>query len=202
MNNIAINEQNSIKIENIYIDPFNIKDESHDARLLLFTHSHYDHFSKKDYEKVSNDKTIFVMPTSMLNEEDFNNAKGLNINESITLDNITITGVPAYNEIKPFHPKRNNWLGYIIEFNNEVIYVCGDTDALKENESINCDTLIIPIGGTYTMNYKEAAEFTNKINPKRVIPSHYGTIVGNKKDAIKFKELINNNIIVEEKIHF
>ena len=38
----------------------------------------------------------------------------------------------------------------------------GDTDVLEENEQIYCDILCIPIGGTYTMDRKEAAEFTNK----------------------------------------
>lgn len=41
--------------------------------------------------------------------------------------------------------------------------------------------LFVPIGGTYTMDYKEAADYTNSIKPKYVIPIHYGTIVGKKK---------------------
>ena len=44
--------------------------------------------------------------------------------------------------------------------------------------------------GTYTMNYKEAAELANVIKAKVVIPTHYGSIVGDKEDAIKFKELV------------
>ena len=40
------------------------------------------------------------------------------------------------------------------------------------------------------MDYKEAANFANNIDAKVVIPTHYGLIVGNKEDAIKFKELV------------
>ena len=54
----------------------------------------------------------------------------------------------------------------------------GDTDALSENESIVCDVLLIPIGGTYTMNADEAAVFTNKLKPKVVVPIHYGMVDG------------------------
>ena len=33
-----------------------------------------------------------------------------------------------------------------------------------------------------------------KINPKIAIPTHYGSIVGEKNDGEKFKNLLNNNI--------
>ena len=45
---------------------------------------------------------------------------------------------------------------------------------------MKCDVLLVPCGGTYTMDYKEAAEFTGYLNPKYVIPTHYGDPVGEK----------------------
>ena len=42
------------------------------------------------------------------------------------------------------------------------------------------------------MDYQEAAKLANSINAKVVIPTHYGSIVGNKEDADKFKELVKN----------
>ena len=44
------------------------------------------------------------------------------------------------------------------------------------------------------MDYKEASILANEIQPKIVIPIHYGTIVGTKEDALKFKANINSNI--------
>ena len=44
------------------------------------------------------------------------------------------------------------------------------------------------------MNYQEASELINTIKPKIVIPTHYGSIVGTKEDAINFKKLINPEI--------
>ena len=91
---------------------------------------------------------------------------------------------------KAFHPKENKWVGYLIQINNKAYYVAGDTDNIEEIQDIECDEAFIPIGGTYTMNYKEAAELANTIRAKVVIPTHYGSIVGDKEDAIKFKELV------------
>ena len=65
---------------------------------------------------------------------------------------------------------------------------------LDELKDIKCDIALIPIGGTYTMDYLEASKFINYIKPKVVIPTHYKTIVGTLEDAIKFKELLDNNI--------
>ena len=73
-------------------------------------------------------------------------------------------------------------------------YIPGDTDLTEENKNIKCDILFVPIGGTYTMDYKEAASLTNIIKPKIVIPIHYGSIVGSMVDADKFKELVDNDI--------
>ena len=73
----------------------------------------------------------------------------------------------------------------------------GDTDINDDVLKVKCDVLFIPIGGTYTMNYKEAASYTNTINPKIVIPTHYGLIVGDSKLGQEFKSLIDNNISCE-----
>ena len=54
--------------------------------------------------------------------------------------------------------------------------------------------LLFLCGGTYTMDFKEAAEFVNEIKPKITIPIHYGDIVGSKEDAENFKRLVNNDI--------
>ena len=64
----------------------------------------------------------------------------------------------------------------------------------SENKNVKCDIALVPIGGTYTMDYTEAAELINTIKPKTVIPTHYKTIVGSDEDAKKFSELLDKNI--------
>lgn len=72
--------------------------------------------------------------------------------------------------------------------------ITGDTDVNEDIQNIKCDVLFVPIGGTYTMDYKEAADYTNSIKPKYVIPIHYGTIVGKKEDGIEFAKLLDTKI--------
>src|SRR3989344_7235773 len=97
--------------------------------------------------------------------------------------------IPAYNTNKHFHPKDNDWVGFIITLDNKRILYTGDSDNIKELQSIKTDIALIPVSGVYVMNSKEAADLVNKIKPKIAIPYHYGDIVGTEKDAQKFKEL-------------
>lgn len=50
------------------------------------------------------------------------------------------------------------------------------------------------------MNYKEAAKLINEIKPQYAVPTHYGTVVGNKSDGEDFKKLVNGDIKVEIKL--
>lgn len=204
---LTVNCQSSIKITGekiIYFDPLKVE-ESHDADLILITHTHWDHFSKEDILKIKKETTKIIAPKDSKEEiltlgfsED--NIYIVEPDEEFSLHGILIKTVPAYNKTKTFHPKENKWLGYVVKIEDTIYYVMGDTDALEENKNITCDVLCIPIGGTYTMNATEAAEFTNILNPKKVIPIHYGLVVGTKDDLDTFKQLLNKKIEIEEKI--
>ena len=100
----------------------------------------------------------------------------------------------AYNNNKRFHPKENNWVGYLIAIDGITYYIAGDTDITEENRQVKCDVAFVPIGGTYTMDYKEAAKLINEIKPKIAIPTHYASIVGTKEDGIKFAKLLEPEI--------
>lgn len=189
----------------IYGDPFKIKEKSNDADLIIITHSHYDHFSEEDIKRVKKEDTIICVTTDLLEKTINLGFKKENIvivepNKEYHIENIKIKTIPAYNINKKFHPKENNWVGYILEVENKKIYIAGDTDITEESKEINCDIALVPIGGTYTMNPKEAAQLINTMKPKKVIPTHYAQIVGKKEDAIEFKNLVNSNISVEIQI--
>lgn len=198
---ISINTQSSIKIESdlvMYVDPFKIEEESHDADLVFITHDHYDHFDRKSLDKVMKDDSYIIVPRCMKDlVKDFNNVLLVDVNSSYNILNLSFKTVPSYNINKDFHPKSKGYVGYVLNIKSEIIYISGDTDALEENKNIKCDVALIPIGGTFTMDYKEAAEFINAIKPKLVIPTHYGSIVGSKEDGEKFRELLDSDIECE-----
>ena len=198
LEDIEVLYHSSIKIKKnktVYFDPYNIDKDYNDADIVFITHDHYDHYSKNDIDKVINQSSVIVIPEGLLDKllkKGYNKELIITLkpNETKMIDTVKVETIPAYNINKQFHPKENNWIGYIIEMNNIRYYVAGDTDITEENINVKCDIAMVPIGGTYTMNYKEAAELINTIKPKIAIPTHYGSIVGTKQDAIEFSKLI------------
>ncbi len=183
----------------IYIDPFKINENRNDADLIFITHDHYDHYSEEDVDKVKNKDSIIIAPENLLKKL---LKKGIEQNNIVLVEpgqayearGIKFETVSAYNLGKPFHPKGNNWVGYIINIDGINYYIAGDTDLTNENKQVRCDVAFVPVGGTYTMNYTEAAELINNIKPKIAVPIHYGSIVGTKQDAEKFINLLNDGI--------
>ena len=190
------------KEKTIYIDPFKINENYNDADIIMITHDHFDHYSEQDIEKVRKSDSIIVIPESLYTkvlkigfmEE---NIITVEPNKKYIAKNVKFTTIPAYNVDKQFHPKENGWVGYLIKLDGNIYYIAGDTDITTENRDVECDVAFLPIGGTYTMNYEEAAMLANIIKPNIVVPIHYGEIVGKKEDAEKFKSLINPEIQCE-----
>ena len=187
----------------IYTDPFQISN-SEPADIILITHSHYDHCSPEDIKKIIKKGTIiFVTPDCQSKISKFEEVeiKIVEPNKEYQVDGIKIETIPAYN-IKPerlnFHPKENDWIGYVINLHGKRIYLAGDTDFVPEmNHLKNIDIALLPIGGTYTMDAKEAAEAANAIRPKIAIPMHYNKIEGTEADPEEFKQRVNPTIKVE-----
>ena len=183
----------------IYIDPFKIDKNYNDADIVFITHDHFDHYSEEDIDKVINENTTIIIPEEMLTKI---LRKGINKNAVITVESnkeymvqgIKFETIPAYNTNKTFHPKENDWVGYIITLDGIRYYIAGDTDVTEENKQVKCDVAFVPVGGTYTMNYSEAAELVNIIKPKIAVPIHYGSVVGTKQDATNFIKLLHSSI--------
>lgn len=199
--NIFVNAQNSIKLDlskKIYFDPYLISDRVNDADYIFITHSHYDHFSVEDIEKIIKSNTKLIVPESMHNLVASFSNEILEVlpNNKYNIDGIEFDTISSYNINKPYHKKEDNNVGYILNIDGNKYYVAGDTDNILELQNIKCDYAFVPIGGTYTMDYLEASELINKIKPKCVIPTHYKTVVGSDEDAIKFKEKISKDILV------
>ena len=192
----------SIKINKekvIYIDPFKIEKNYNDADIVFITHDHFDHYSEEDIDKVINENTTIIIPEELLTKL---LKKGINKNAIITVEpnekyvvqGIKFETIPAYNTNKTFHPKENGWVGYIIEIKGVRYYIAGDTDITEENRRVKCDVAFVPVGGTYTTDFKEAAQLINEIQPKIAVPIHYGSVVGTKQDATDFIKLLNPSI--------
>jgi L-ascorbate metabolism protein UlaG (beta-lactamase superfamily) len=169
----------------IYIDPWKFKDSPQDATLVLVSHSHYDHYSPDDIAKVSGADTKIIASADVIAKE--KTGQAIAPGQTLELGSVRVTGVASYNPNKQFHPKSNNWVGFVIELGSKRIYYAGDTDQTDEMKALqDIDVALLPVGGTYTMNPTEAAEATEHIKPKLAIPYHWGDIVGGRADAEAF----------------
>jgi L-ascorbate metabolism protein UlaG (beta-lactamase superfamily) len=179
----------------VYIDPYQI-DETETADLILITHEHYDHFSKKDVEKILGPETVVIIPASVV--ASFPKQKTVKPGDSLKIAGVQIHAVPAYNPDKPFHPKSKQWVGYVITLDGTTYYHAGDTDHIPEMKTIDTDIALLPVGGTYTMNAEEAAEAVKDIHPKMAVPMHWGSVVGFKSDAERFEKLCSCEVYIPE----
>ena len=171
----------------VYVDPRRLSDSPHDATLVLVTHTHGDHYSPGDIANVSGPQTQFIAPPDVVQQ--YGKGQPIAPRQTIQLDGVSVTSVPAYNTNKPNHPKSRNWVGFVIELGLKRIYVAGDTDLTEEMKALtDIDAAILPAGGTYTMNAVEAAEATQYIKPELAIPYHWGQNVGNLSDAETFAQ--------------
>ena len=182
LNNIEVLCHSSIRINKekiIYIDPFKIDKKYNDADII--------------------EDTFIVVPKGMsakLLKQGFKQDYIVTVEPDNTymVKDINFKTIPAYNINKQFHPKENNWVGYIIQINGVRYYIAGDTDVTEENKKVKCDVAFVPVGGTYTMDSKEAAKLVNEIKPKIVVPIHYGSVVGTNQDAIDFISLLDSEV--------
>lgn len=204
---VSVLTHSSIRISGrltLYFDPYQIRNENHDADIILITHDHFDHFSPEDIRKIIKEDTVLVLPECMHNlnvREPDKGVPGDSVEYKyvapegvVEVKGLIIKAVPAYNRMKPFHPKSKKYVGYLVKMDEVTYYVAGDTDSTPENQAVKCDVALVPVGGKFTMNYKEAASLVNSIRPRLAIPTHYGSVAGDSDDGRKFAALVDSQI--------
>ena len=91
--------------------------------------------------------------------------------------------------------------GFLIEVDGKKIYHSGDTGltvemTLLEEEKV--DLALLPIGGHYTMDIRDAVRAAGFIKPQKVVPMHYDTFPPIKADPMEFKRLLDGkaNVVI------
>lgn len=159
----------------IYVDPYE-GEYTEEADLILSTHIHQDHCDPEKIGLIKGPNTIIVAPEDC--GEKVGPVTSLKPGETYTYGDIEIEAVEAYNYKRfrspgtPFHP-RGLGVGYLVKAEGKVLYHVGDSDFIDEMKQLkNVDLLVIPSGGTYTMDGPEAAEATIAMNPRKAVPVH------------------------------
>jgi L-ascorbate metabolism protein UlaG (beta-lactamase superfamily) len=177
----------------IYIDPYQLK-ETDKAGLILITHDHNDHLSLPDIAKIAGTETPIVVAAAgreKLEQAGYKNNQTVSPGSEITVMDLMISAVPAYNITKPMHPKNKGYVGYVIDFGGIRVYHTGDTERVPEMKAIRCDIILVPLGQKYTMNsVEDAVEAVLDTGASVAIPIHYRLYEGSTEDARKFSELL------------
>ena len=180
------------KSDTIYFDPYHLPDDDSlpKADVVFITHPHFDHLSVEDLKKiVTGETTIVTVPDA---EEKLTGIGAADIKyvkprDEVTIGDLKVQVMPAYNPDKHYHPKQNAWVGYLVEADGVKVYMAGDTDLIPEmNDFPEMDIALLPVSGTYVMTAEEAANAAFILEPNLAIPIHYGSVVGSDSDAQRF----------------
>lgn len=173
----------------IYVDPYEGEYQKA-ANLVLLTKDAYDHFSRDVLKRISVDGTHVFGPKEVA--RDLLGCRPFAPNEAMTFEDDTkIQAIAAVINRRNLHEES---LGWLVTIEKKTLYFTGDTDVVPAN--VHPDVVIIPVGGTFTMGAKAAAEAVRFMKPKRAIPTHYGKTAGTQDDADVFKELLEGEVEV------
>lgn len=148
----------------LVIDPFEdkigLKAPKLKADILLITHNHFDHNNK-----------------SVVSPKASNNVFTIDGPGEYDIKNIFIQGIYSWHDENQGKERGNNCI-YKIEAEDLKLCHLGDLGQkeLTDNqieEIGEVDILMVPVGGTYTIDSKGAAKVVSQIEPKIIIPMHY-----------------------------
>ncbi len=174
----------------LYLDPYQ-GDYDEEADVILASHSHTDHCEPDKVKAVKGEGTVIVAPEDCAAKIGAP-VRSLKPGEKAAFGEVTVEAVEAYNVKRfrspgvPFHPKGLG-VGYLIKSEGKTVYHVGDSDFIPEMKDLEgVDLLLIPSGGTYTMDNEDAAEATVAMKPKTAIPMHiWDTDPGDYKKKVE-----------------
>lgn len=165
-----------------FIDPWRVPSRAGPADLILVTHPHPDHYDRASIERLRTRETVIVLPRTGVESGQVAVSAG----ESLRIGAFAVTGVPAYNVSRRFHPQSRGWLGYLVEVDGVRIYHAGDTDLVPEMTDLRPDIALLPVGGLFVMDGRAAAEAARVLKAAVCIPMHFGLLLGGRGAGARF----------------
>ncbi|OGS57208.1 MAG: metal-dependent hydrolase [Euryarchaeota archaeon RBG_19FT_COMBO_56_21] len=169
--------------------------------IICVTHGHGDHLGDTVEIARRNDATVAaILEMSNFLERTGVRSVGFNLGGTAKIRNTEITMVPAFHSSSIGAPglefSAAMPVGLIIN-SGKVVYHAGDTCVFGDMKLIGDmykpDLALLPIGGFFTMDPKQAAMATKLVRPKKVVPMHYGTWPQIAVDPKEFERLVRKS---------
>ena len=164
---------------------------------ILITHDHADHLGEDIPYLVQDSETLILAQPEIVKKlqgagvenKNFIMGMGMNIGGTVRVGDVEITMVQAYHSAIEGSPA-----GFIISTENKKgIYHAGDTGVFGDMklfaELYSIDVALLPIGNVFVMDPLQAAQALQLLNPRKVVPMHYGTFPILEQDAEEFINL-------------
>ncbi len=141
------------------------------ADFILVSHSHGDHWDRETIQSLRGPRTVVIAPRKPANRIG-DGAVVIESGQTLSYDKVSVRATPAYN-LRKFYHRRGKGVGYLVTIGGRTIYHAGDTDFIPEMKDLGkVDVALLPIGGRFTMDVKEAAMAAKAISPRLLIPMH------------------------------
>ncbi|RRJ31036.1 MBL fold metallo-hydrolase [Halocatena pleomorpha] len=192
--------------------------DARDGDLVCVTHNH--HYDSDGIERVAHpDATVViydgvdasgidrdVRPVSDLQYD----VQRIETGDKLALDTGVVRSIPAYNDPDgpnthadgtPLHP-RGFGCGYHLTIDGVSVFWPGDTDVIDAHERVelspsdattDLSVFVPPIGRSFTMDRREAAELAARLDPDLVLPIHYNTFAALEADSGAFAADVARN---------
>ncbi|ADB60531.1 conserved hypothetical protein [Haloterrigena turkmenica DSM 5511] len=180
----------------IYVDPWGeqLEGEPGDGDIVFVTHDDFDHYDPEAIDAVAGPAVTVAAYEAIDTSDLASDVIDLPLEGEVTVDGIDVETVPAYNDPdgehvdedgEPFHAE-GEVIGLLLDLEETTVFIPSDTDFLPHHESITADVFVPPIGGHFTMDRREAADFARSVEADLVLPEHYDTFDPIETDADAF----------------
>lgn len=193
--------------KHIFIDPAPMEETGNAIRmfralpkpdLILYTHSHYDHYNAGVFEAILAPETKIIAPAETLDHIPASLRSRVHVmtyGDKTEALGIAVEAVAMYNatpDRAKFHPKGFG-NGYILTIGGKRIYIAGDTEAVPEIAHLaGIEAAFVPVNLPYTMAVGEAAHWVKDFKPHIVYPYHYRNGDGTMSDMAAFKATVGS----------
>lgn len=156
----------------IVVDPFNPEftglklPKDLEADVVLKTHDHGDHNFVEGVERLGEELLVFAGPGEY------------------EIKGAVITGIDSFHDNVGGAQRGLNTIYHVLIDGLNIVHLgdLGQSQLTEEQVQVidQTDILLIPVGGVYTIEVKQAADIIAQLEPKIIIPMHFGGLPGLK----------------------